>query len=571
VRSIAPLDPGKSLIRLAMGSRVMEARVEKPPQPDHLIVDHRVRITGLAAGFVNEWRQLVQPYLRVREWNEVEVLAPAPPAAEVPLVSAEDLLAFRVTGHGEQRVRIEGDVTATFAPTQIFVRNGERGFAVRLVAPTPLQPGDHVTLAGFPEMGRFSASIVDAELVQRTAGPAPVPLEIESPDKLAGTHDGNLLRVGGVVREVFKSEGATTVQLAGKTQSVQVRIPEEVEPPAVGARVRLTGICQVESAAQTSSGYTSRPGIVSLRARSAGDIVTVQSPSWWTSRRLASALGVLLAVVFLAALWITGLRSQVRRQTQALRVRIEAEAALEERQRIAREFHDTLEQELAGVTLRLDALATRSLDDKGRSLITASRNLVSRIQSETRDLINDLRDPTEAAGDLVTALAGVAARHSADSGVQVWLDCAETIPPLRPAFVHDLRMIARESVTNAIKHGRATDVRLRVERSDAALLLQIVDNGCGFDPAIIDRQKRGHFGCEGIRERARKIGAEVAWRSVPPSGTSVEVILPLGPARAVREAKEAASDAQSAMPPLSSSSPSAAKTALPVDSSAQAE
>jgi signal transduction histidine kinase len=411
-------------------------------------------------------------------------------------------------------------------------------------------------------MGRFSASIADAELVQQTAGPAPAPLAIPSPDEFAGTHDGNLLRVGGVIHEASKSEGATTVELAGKTQSMQVRIPEGIDPPAIGARVQLTGICQVESAAQSTSGYTTRPGLVTLRVRFASDIVTVQSPSWWTSRRLATALGILAATVILAGLWITALRSQVRRQTQALRMRIEAEAALEERQRIAREFHDTLEQELAGVSLRLDALATRSLDDTGRSLITASRNLVSRIQTETRDLINDLRDPTETAGDLGAALAGVAARHPADSGVQVQVDCTAPLPSLPPAFVHDLRMLAREAVTNAIKHGRATEVTLRVELRASALRLQIADNGCGFDPALLDRKKRGHFGCEGIRERARKIGAAVAWHSSPSGGTTVEVTVPLAPTYAPRNAAAEAS----ATPPPRPEAP-----ALPLDSSLRTE
>ncbi len=526
IRSIAPLATNRSLIRLAMGSRVLEAHVETPPGDHARLVDHRVRITGLSAGIINKRRQLVQPYLRVVDWNEVEILAPAPAAAEVPPISAEELLAFRVTGHGEQRVRIEGIVTAAFPRDQVFLRQGAMAFGVRFSTTPPLAPGDRVVVVGFPEMDRFSAAVVDAELVSREAGPAPEPEIVASPDQLAATHDSNLVSVTAIVRDAFKTDDGIALLLAGKARTLQARLPGDVEPPAIGATVRLTGIAQVELARSTS-GFAASTGIVNLRARSADDLAVLRSPSWWTPRRLAIGLAVLAGVIALAGLWIAVLRGQVQRQTQALRRRIESEAALEERQRIAREFHDTLEQELAGVSLRLDALATRDVDDKGRSLISASRNLVSRIQTETRDLIGDLRDSTEAAGDLAAALANVAARHAADSGANVRLEPVPDVPVLAPAIVHDLRMIARESVTNALNHGRATHVTIALTVEPVRLAMTITDNGCGFDSSTAVQSRRGHFGCAGIRERCRKIGAEVAWQSALQRGTTVTVTLPM--------------------------------------------
>ncbi len=177
--------------------------------------------------------------------------------------------------------------------------------------------------------------------------------------------------------------------------------------------------------------------------------------------------------------------------------------------------------------MRLDALATREIDDKGRSLIAASRSLVSRIQTETRDLISDLRDPAESAGDLRTALAGVAARHASDHGADVRLEASADLPPLAAAVVHDLRMIARESVTNALKHGRATRVTLRTLIEGDQLAVEISDDGCGFDPAAPGTGRPGHFGCSGMRERSRKIGATITWRSAPRQGSTVRVTLPL--------------------------------------------
>lgn len=532
VRSVQPLEGRRSLLRLAMGSRVVDVRVEVPP-PARVLVDHRVRVTGLAVGLINTpRRQLVQPYLRVLGWEEIAVDEVAPSAAEAPLVSAEELLAFRVSGLGERRVRLEGVVVAVFGE-QVFLRQGDQGFGVRLTQPVALAAGERVTVAGFPSMERFSASVVDAEVLEHVAGPPPAPLEVatiddlfsRSGDQQSGRHDGLVVRTSGTVRDAFKGEEGMTLLVQGARRTVQVRLPEGAVVPGSGTVVQVTGVFQVETTI-FGPGFRGDPGLASVRVVQAGDVVVLRAPPWWTTARLLTVLAALAGAVLLAALWIALLRRQVRRQTAALRLRIETEAALEERQRIAREFHDTLEQELAGVSLRLDALATRIADEKGRTLIENSRHLVARIQSETRDLIGDLRDPAEAAGDLAAALQGVAARHNSDSGgAEVRLDSAPNLPLLPAATVHDLRMIAREAVTNALRHGRAGRVTIAVETTAGKIALRVSDNGGGFDPAAALQGKRGHFGCAGIRERARKIGAEVAWRSTPGHGAILEVLL----------------------------------------------
>lgn len=537
VHSVAPLGDGRSLLRLAMGSRVIDVRIDAPPETQRPLVDSRVRIQGLAAGYHNERRQLVQAHIRAIDWTDVVVLDPALPAAQAPLISAAELLAFQVAGHGDRRVRIAGVVTAAFAGDRIFLRQAEAAFGVRLGAPTALNVGDKIEIAGFPEMDRFSASVVDAELVSREPGPAPAPVEVNALENLVGLHDGQLVSVTATLADAFKTEGGTVLVLQDGKRTLQAHLPDTVVAPQAGSRVHVVAICRVETS-QPGSGFSSKAGVVSLRARDAADIVVLKSPPWWTVRRLGAILAALGAVTLLAGLWIVVLRVQVRRQTTALRHRIESEAALEERQRIAREFHDSLEQELAGVSLRLDALSTRELDEKGRTLAATTRHLVSRIQSETRNLISDLRDPCESAGDLAAALVGVGTRHSADSGTEVNVEIAHPVPLLPAGTVHDLRMIARESVTNALKHAGSVAVTIRLGVEGGRLVMRIVDVGCGFDPGAKVAGKRGRFGCAGVRERCRKIGAEVVWHSAPGAGTTVEVAVPLS--RGVAAATEAA-------------------------------
>lgn len=538
VRSVRPVEEGRSLVRLAMGSRVLEVRVEMPPEPARTLVDSRVRVTGLAAGFINERRQLVQPYVRVIGWDDVSVLQAAPAPEQIPGVSAAGLLGFRVAGQFEHRVRIEGVVTATFGPDRLFLRQDTVAFAVRLAGPVACAIGDRVAVVGFAEMERFSASVVDAEVLARAAGPAPKPVEIDSPDRLGGAHDADLVALTAVIRDAFRSGGGMDVLLQSGARTIQARLPDGVAPPEPGSRLRVVGVCRVE--AQGGRGFSSRAGVVSLRARTPADVVVLERPSWWTTRRLAGFVGALAGLTVLAGIWITVLRRQVNRQTRALRRRIETEAILEERQRIAREFHDSLEQELAGLSLRLDALATRALDEKGQTLIATSRHLVSRIQTETRNLISDLRDSSESAGDLTAALAGVATRVAADSGVDVRLEPAARLPFLPAGTVHDLRMIARESVQNALKHGRATQISIEVAPREDRLVMRVVDNGTGFDVTAARNPPRGHFGCAGIRERSRKMQGDVVWHTAHGGGTTVEVTLPVPPPAKVNGGGQAA-------------------------------
>jgi signal transduction histidine kinase len=242
---------------------------------------------------------------------------------------------------------------------------------------------------------------------------------------------------------------------------------------------------------------------------------------FWNARRLIITITILAGIVVLTLFWIT----QQRRHITRLERKIVQQATLDERQRIAREFHDTLEQELAGLSLRLDAATTRPLEDKARNLLETSRSLVSRIQSEARNLVSDLRD-TGHATTLAEALQILAARSP--ENIAIHLDL-HPIPMVPQHVTHHLRMIAQEAVTNALKHAQATQITIHLSSTPTQLNLRVTDNGCGLDPAAETHGKPGHFGCIGIRERARKIAAGVKWESAKPHGTSLIVSLPLAP------------------------------------------
>jgi signal transduction histidine kinase len=523
VRSINVKQDWTSL-RLAMGSRILEVRFVHPPPANLSLIDAKVRLKGLSAGSINDKRQVVETFIRMQSWSDIEVLDPPVPDNEVPRLSASELLAFRPSGRPERRIAVSGTVTAVFPGGEIYLEDEGVAFSADLKESPKLLVGDRVELAGYAEVFQFAAAVVDAEIRQRESGSPPLPVTLTSPDLLTSAHDTRLVAVEARVTDAFKSIDGYILVLAGQKRSLQVHVAGKKAPPEPGALVRVTGICHVEVA--PSPEFVRRAGAIHLQARSTEDVSVLESPRWWTTRRLIVVLALLAGAMMVAGIWNVLLHQQVRRKTAALRASIESEAALEERQRIAQEFHDTLEQDLTGLRLRLDAAATLTFDESGRKIMAASQNLLTRIQAETKNIMSNLRDPAFLETDLAGTLEALVKNYEGLEGIEVRAELAPDL--LRPAgnTLHHLHMIARESVNNALKHARATLIVIRATMQSDSLVLTVSDNGQGFDPGRDTRGKSGHFGCIGIRERARKIGAAVAWQSSPARGTTVEVVVP---------------------------------------------
>ncbi len=524
VRSTSVGDLGKVIIRLAMGSRIVEIHVDGLPDSGSL-VDHRIQVTGLAAGGINHRHQLTQPYIWPRDAGGITVIGTPLPLEDLPVVSPGSVLTFHPTARTGHRVKVGGTVLASFPDGRTFIRQDKSALAVKVSAPEALPPGTVITAAGFPEMEGFSASLEDAVIIDRAPGNAPSALPADQRAFVLGSLNHELVTFTATVVESFRTQGGASIVLQNGDLPLRLVSADSETLPARGTLLRITGICDVE--ASRAVNYNIRPQSVSILARSPADVSVIRSPSWWTTGRLTAALVALAGIFCLAILWIILLRRQVEKQTNALRERIEKEAMMLERQRIAREFHDTLEQDLTGLSLQLGAAAAKSTTGPSRGPLDTARHLVSRIQTETRNLLLDLRTPADQALDLPAALQALADRHPGTTGPRVGLEVAPSLPVLPPRTVHHLRMIAQESVTNAIKHAGASLITISFTQEAARLLLSITDNGRGFDPESETWEKPGHFGCMGIRERSRKLGADVTWRSKPSEGTSVHVTLPI--------------------------------------------
>lgn len=210
-------------------------------------------------------------------------------------------------------------------------------------------------------------------------------------------------------------------------------------------------------------------------------------------------------------------------------------AILEERHRLARDLHDSLSQSLCGVGMCAEAAARllEAGDVPGAvARLRDVRDSAGEALREMRFLLFDLRPSILHQEGLVRALAARLASVERRMGVQVHLAAAGVgrLPlPLEEAFYG----VAREALNNSLRHGHATRLTVSVQQEDAAVGLEVADNGIGFEPA--EGWGRGGMGLAGMRERAERIGASFEVSSSPGCGTTVRVSAPCGPCRQARE------------------------------------
>ncbi|MGA2616076.1 MAG: sensor histidine kinase [Thermoguttaceae bacterium] len=227
--------------------------------------------------------------------------------------------------------------------------------------------------------------------------------------------------------------------------------------------------------------------------------------------------------------WVVVLRYRVAVQTQIIRRQLARQAVYEERGRIARELHDTLEQALGGLSFHLHAV-DKNLPHSPQSaqqVLGVARSLLEYSRAEARRSIADLRASLLEDGDLTAALKTVAVQAQVGSTTVVEA-VVEGEPRRLPGRVEtNLLRIAQEALTNALKHGKPSRVELKLSFDQEDVTLRIIDDGAGFEVEQTAAADGGHFGLLGMRERAEKIQGCFAIHSAAGHGTEIVVVVKL--------------------------------------------
>jgi two-component system, NarL family, sensor histidine kinase YdfH len=260
---------------------------------------------------------------------------------------------------------------------------------------------------------------------------------------------------------------------------------------------------------------------------------------WWA---LAVPPEALFVIVYVA---LYTRQSEARARAQALAAelesanrrladyadRVEDLTLANERQRMARELHDTLSQGLAGLILQLEAVQAhleQGRVERGSAIVSQAMLQARATLADARAAISDLRTQTPASGDLMAALVEEMRRFGDATGIpcQLEVDLPEGACAELPAeLCEPVRKVAAEALTNIARHARASQVEVSLGCAEGGLQICVRDNGAGFEIAAAESQA-GHYGLLGMRERARLAGGTLEVTSQPGQGTVICLKVP---------------------------------------------
>lgn len=215
---------------------------------------------------------------------------------------------------------------------------------------------------------------------------------------------------------------------------------------------------------------------------------------------------------------------KANRQLSEYAAQVEDLTITNERQRIARELHDTLSQGLAGLILQLEAAdihLSKNNHDKARTIVTNAMAQARLTLADARHAIDDLRQSST--DDLHSALQIEISRFTHATGIPI-LFHSDPTPPLPDPIKETVLRAVGEALTNIANHANAQNVEINIRKQEQSLLVTIQDDGKGFDLSAIPS---GHYGILGIQERVRLLNGSFDIQSGKGSGTTLRVEIPL--------------------------------------------
>jgi signal transduction histidine kinase len=468
--------------------------------------------------------------------NFIEIKEPSfEDAFNIPAFSVARLRELKIIPQSVHRLKVAGVVTCS-RDDFFFVQDESGGIRVDNKITPGINVGDEVEVVGFPSR---EATAMTGTLVRKKSSGRLAPPVGFSLDQAADQPNNRLVSLDATLLEQQLWRGMQTLELQSGQRAFRAVLPTgagKLPPIDNGSRIRLTGVSQIESSPHEASGG-GMPIVASLELllRSPDDVAVLERPPWWNWKYTAAGFCALALVLIVSLLWIRMLRRRVVQKTQQLQETMDKlqketqiSATLAERDRLAGEIHDSLEQGLSAIMMQMEAAAklVHRPEEVGHYLAMA-RNMANFSRTEVQHAVWDLQSPMLENADLGTALQQVAREISAGDTPHVAVHISGEVRPLPSFLEHHLLRIGQEGITNAVKHGTPKIINLILDYGTHNVTLMIRDDGCGFDPHIV-AAGNGHFGLQGIRVRARKIKGALTISSNPGEGTTIQVVAPLG-------------------------------------------
>jgi signal transduction histidine kinase len=498
--------------------------VNYPPN----LVGATVKIRGVFNSASPEKQQAAAMRLLFLTIKDLRTLEAATPPFDLPTLGISSLKSEESL---PTRAHVSGIVTLAVPHKGCFLQGDGGALWVDSSADT-LRAGDRADVVGFPAR-RGSAVALEDVVSKADQHPGLPDAPMITPEQaLRGDFDARLVRMEALVLEVSRlSEGPTLVLQSGERVFLA-----RVAGPVTGGTldtfrqdswVRLTGVCvhnRLPDADSPTAPAAGNPVSFHLLLNSPEAVDVIHAPGWWTLGRVVLVGSVLAVVTITAFAWVALLRLRVARQTSLIRNHLARETLYEERVRIARELHDSLEQDLLGISMQLNATdKLLNQPERARESLLLAAAMVRRSQAETHRAVWDLRTNSDG---LVATLRQAVAALDPVTATRVEFDVRGTPRDLSAAAQNHVLRVALEAVTNALKHAAPTRIEIQLDFEPDRVTLSVRDDGRGFDDQRLPPPSSGHFGLFGMRERADKLQGELTIKSTVGQGTEIRLIVP---------------------------------------------
>lgn len=379
--------------------------------------------------------------------------------------------------------------------------------------------GDEVEAQGVLSSDRLSPVLDHASVRVLWPDSQILPIVVTPFELAAGRNNGRFVETDGTLlsqslianHSVLLKMENDSQEFYAITDNESASSAKRIEP---GSRLRLRGVASSDPA------FTENLVPFAILLPSLGNVQVIGPPPWWTATHIALILTLLLLLAGAAHL------SLIRMQ------RWRHEVVLRERERIAVDIHDTLAQSFAGIGFQLQAMrADATGNEPMQKQLEVTLNMVRRSHNEAKRSFATIESAIDSGPNIAESLRQTAEQLSAGRALVIHASSQGPTRRIPKSAAETIFRVGQEAIYNCIRHSGASrlDISLNIERNMARLT--VADNGSGF---IVDSGNHG-FGLRGMSRRAENVSAHLEIASAPGSGTTVFIIVPIGPFSTFRQ------------------------------------
>ena len=507
------------------------------------LIDAEVELRGVLKQS-DRWLKFVGYPLELFGTDGIRIITPAPADPfQAPTLAPKDHRLHRQLAQG---------IVKGWTRENLYLETEDGNFlTVKLhpkAPPQDLHVGDPVSAVGFAVQNRcgiqLSKSLVRLrEPLDNAPSEDAPPCDISSArlftdaTGLANVNyefHGKTIRISGTVRnsqtEILAS-GIIRMECDARSVEIDTTCLSEdvIRGIYPDCTVEITGICTVEfGMPDTDLGFPRFRRFLIVPRKDA-DLRVLSSLPFLRPWHFLSVIAILALVIVIIMIWNKSLKVLSERRSRELAAekitRAQSEIKVEERTRLAVELHDSISQAITGVAFQIDSAISANADRSepvGTILRTAKMALAS-CRKELQCCLWDLRSRTFAEKDMTEAIRKTIEPHVGHIRAFIRFNVPRTA--LSETTTHAILQIVRELVVNAVRHGKATEIRIAGEFHDGTISFSVRDNGIGFSPDSMPGPRQGHFGLHGIRERLGNFSGTLTIESAAGQGAKFLVSL----------------------------------------------